>query len=615
MFVTTFYSFKGGVGRTMALVNVAYELASNGRRVLLVDFDLEAPGLTTYGEFSSAAGKHGIVEYVCNYLATGSAPDVREFIHECRMGDTDNNSVWVMPAGGAEYGSKYSQIDWQKLYGEHEGFLFFEDLKQQWCEAVVPSFDYVLIDSRTGHTDVGGICTRQLPDAVVAMFYPNSQNVTGMAEIVSGIRQQMSLWDKVESIIFCPSDVPDLDDEEGILESKLDYAAQMLGYQTPNVVINHYGSLDLIEQAIFTKDRPRTKLAAQYRELFNEIVRLNLEDKEGALEILREHRMKLRSGVNRVKKMSPMRGQRDTFWSKLENDLRDVQRLHPRDGEVAWNMALVYGELGQIDSAINALSIAIEDDYRSASARRKRAELSIQKKSFNEAIDDLRAVIASRKASPIDLSASISLLSEIDNDWVSVIGEETFDRLEADDKAHLATQLLIDRVGSNRAADILNDVIDARPKNSPHDYQIDLMLALIGAGRFREAMLATQKTPEEIEKSPDIHEVFNYAMAAWGENKRVPTGLLMHVLELHEKRQLNHANYLQCIALVQMGLGDFASASDLLDRVKEELGPGRVFSCWTYLYRRRSEMLADIQEMEMAVRKKNVRPRFLGIAD
>ena len=48
MYVTTFYSFKGGVGRTMALVNVAVELANTGRRVLVVDFDLEAPGLDTF---------------------------------------------------------------------------------------------------------------------------------------------------------------------------------------------------------------------------------------------------------------------------------------------------------------------------------------------------------------------------------------------------------------------------------------------------------------------------------------------------------------------------------------------------------------------------------------
>ncbi|HCU92521.1 MAG TPA: hypothetical protein DHU96_07160, partial [Actinobacteria bacterium] len=43
--VVTFYSFKGGTGRTMALANVAWILAANGKRVLAADWDLESPGL------------------------------------------------------------------------------------------------------------------------------------------------------------------------------------------------------------------------------------------------------------------------------------------------------------------------------------------------------------------------------------------------------------------------------------------------------------------------------------------------------------------------------------------------------------------------------------------
>jgi Mrp family chromosome partitioning ATPase len=46
--IITFYSFKGGVGRTMALANVAFLTALNGYRVLVMDWDLEAPGLAYY---------------------------------------------------------------------------------------------------------------------------------------------------------------------------------------------------------------------------------------------------------------------------------------------------------------------------------------------------------------------------------------------------------------------------------------------------------------------------------------------------------------------------------------------------------------------------------------
>ena len=43
--IYTFYSYKGGVGRSKALAEVAHCLARRGLRVLAIDFDLEAPGL------------------------------------------------------------------------------------------------------------------------------------------------------------------------------------------------------------------------------------------------------------------------------------------------------------------------------------------------------------------------------------------------------------------------------------------------------------------------------------------------------------------------------------------------------------------------------------------
>ena len=46
--IITFYSYKGGVGRTLALANIGVLLAKRGKKVLLMDWDLEAPGLDRY---------------------------------------------------------------------------------------------------------------------------------------------------------------------------------------------------------------------------------------------------------------------------------------------------------------------------------------------------------------------------------------------------------------------------------------------------------------------------------------------------------------------------------------------------------------------------------------
>ena len=96
MYVVTFYSYKGGVGRTMALVNVAVMLARLRRRVLVVDFDLEAPGLPSYQVFRGANCSRGVVDYVTSYRLTGEPPLVSDFITEC---DIDGAPIWLMPAG------------------------------------------------------------------------------------------------------------------------------------------------------------------------------------------------------------------------------------------------------------------------------------------------------------------------------------------------------------------------------------------------------------------------------------------------------------------------------------------------------------------------------------
>lgn len=69
--VVTFYSYKGGTGRTMALANTAWILAANGFRVLTVDWDLEAPGLAKFFrpflDQGALAGTTGMMDLITDY--------------------------------------------------------------------------------------------------------------------------------------------------------------------------------------------------------------------------------------------------------------------------------------------------------------------------------------------------------------------------------------------------------------------------------------------------------------------------------------------------------------------------------------------------------------------
>src|ERR1700722_3340325 len=68
--VVTFYSFKGGTGRTIALANVAWILAANGKGVLVADWDLESPGLHRFFPpimEPEVSAQPGIVDFIRGY--------------------------------------------------------------------------------------------------------------------------------------------------------------------------------------------------------------------------------------------------------------------------------------------------------------------------------------------------------------------------------------------------------------------------------------------------------------------------------------------------------------------------------------------------------------------
>ncbi len=75
--IVTFYSYKGGTGRTMALANVAWILASNGLKVLVVDWDLDSPGLHRYFhpflDSRLVAATPGVIELINDYAWAATA--------------------------------------------------------------------------------------------------------------------------------------------------------------------------------------------------------------------------------------------------------------------------------------------------------------------------------------------------------------------------------------------------------------------------------------------------------------------------------------------------------------------------------------------------------------
>ncbi len=199
----TFYSFKGGVGRSMAVINVAGILAARGFRVLVIDMDLEAPGISYLANEATQdqeRAQPGFVDLLLGAVEHDADADLFKLPPEQTLDRyaaaypiPDNflkapgGSLHIMPAGrlDAEYPGRLDRLDLPSLYREGSGLALikiFKDVVQQ-----SRRFDYVFIDSRTGFSDESGICTRDLADYLMVVSGLNRQNVEGTTQFLAAL--------------------------------------------------------------------------------------------------------------------------------------------------------------------------------------------------------------------------------------------------------------------------------------------------------------------------------------------------------------------------------------------------------------------------------------------
>ncbi|MCI0339322.1 MAG: AAA-like domain-containing protein [Acidobacteria bacterium] len=262
--IYTFYSFKGGVGRTMALANIAEILYRHGLNVLMVDFDLEAPGLERFFNVSTSIhkpndvmGKRGIIDLLYSYKELRSLPrpsqplptesEVRQspdlfpfqveplsnFIVRIYRRSRNRGTLSLIPAGlrkGDEftnYARRVRSFDWDDFYVNWDGEQFFEWFRRE-TEKLA---DVVLIDSRTGVTEMSGVCTYQLADIVLMFVAPNQQNLDGISMMAHSLSNSKLITEgrnrRPLSLLVIPSRVEHSEAE--LLDKFADQFDQMLG--------------------------------------------------------------------------------------------------------------------------------------------------------------------------------------------------------------------------------------------------------------------------------------------------------------------------------------------------------------------------------------------------
>ena len=202
--IATFYSYKGGMGRSTTLAAFASYLAIHcAKKVVIVDCDFEAPGFTNYFDLDLGADnenqKSGIVEYLLDSqfakLAKNQLDIRKDYAYEVAQPYVEKGSVFIIPAGNLSsqsvsgngkthrdhYLESLARID---ITSVNEMIAQFKEfISEVYIQLELDEESVILFDSRTGFNDVFSILA-SISNVIVGFFGINKQTKTGLFQFL-----------------------------------------------------------------------------------------------------------------------------------------------------------------------------------------------------------------------------------------------------------------------------------------------------------------------------------------------------------------------------------------------------------------------------------------------
>jgi MinD-like ATPase involved in chromosome partitioning or flagellar assembly len=197
--ITTFYSYKGGTGRSMLLANIACLAAralADTDRVLMIDWDLEAPGLHRYfpkSERGDNAERLGLIDYF-SCLNSMLDDDTYARLYVANAGRALESILPINEYIAREVAERVDLIKAGRFSEDHSNLIgsfnwadFYrrrDRVYRAFCEYIASKYRWCFIDSRTGFSDVSGVCTMIMPEKLVTVFTLNNQSLEGVLDII-----------------------------------------------------------------------------------------------------------------------------------------------------------------------------------------------------------------------------------------------------------------------------------------------------------------------------------------------------------------------------------------------------------------------------------------------
>jgi hypothetical protein len=421
------------------------------------------------------------------------------------------------------------------------------------------------------------------------LFFPNDQNLRGLIPVVDLVRTApASVGGRRPVLHFVVSNIPDLDDENEILAERLDKFSDKLGYEEAEF-IHHYHSLSLLNQAVFTLERPKTRLAQEYQALTNRIVSGNVEDVEAMLAYLQEvFQDDSRAVYDRL--------------SDVEEHLIRILEAHPNNGEIHFWAARVKRRANFLLDALALVEAAIAKGYVDTQAYTDRLFYLYLLNRRDVAREQATELLtgSNRQYSRRDVAQVLWVAMQLGGFSATTLADSAPVRaLGSEDRVSTATvmddsALALETAGSMAAAVL-------KQPNVPRKLELEareiVAQSYLARGELKPALDVLL-----VDRARDLgfHAAYLIGFASYWAKALDPAPYMRQFVNTPQAATVrSDPYYLQCLAFAHWALGDLALALKCLHQAREHATNlhYRCASTWRFMRVTSEQFAEDCDEM------------------